>query len=94
VASCAEDSVTVLAITPRALGCRHAVDTQPAASGAVPPPALRVAVAITPDGKHVLLVKGRRQPGEMTRHRWPDGQLRQVDGKNYDMATRLNPLNV
>jgi DNA-binding beta-propeller fold protein YncE len=55
---------------------------------------LPVAVAINPDSKHALVVKsGANRVGLLD----IDGQkvsYAQVDGKNYDMATGLNPLNV
>src|SRR5271166_3038148 len=55
---------------------------------------LPAAVAITPDGKRALVVKsGANRVGLLD----VDGQKvsnAQVDGKNYDMATGLNPLNV
>jgi hypothetical protein len=70
------------------------VATRPTPAVAAPPPALPVAVAITPDGKRALVVKsGANRVGLLD----IDGQkvsYAQVDGKNYDMATGLNPLNV
>src|SRR5262249_56189585 len=70
------------------------VATQPTAAVASPPPALPVAVAITPDGKNALVVKsGANRVGLLD----IEGQkvsYAQVDGKNYDMATGLTPLNV
>jgi sugar lactone lactonase YvrE len=70
------------------------VATQPSPAVAAPPPALPAAVAITPDGKRALVVKsGANRVGLLD----IDGQkvsYAQVDGKNYDMATGLNPLNV
>jgi DNA-binding beta-propeller fold protein YncE len=69
------------------------VATQPTPAVAAAP-ALPVAVAITPDGKRALVVKsGANRVGLLD----IDGQkvsYAQVDGKNYDMATGLNPLNV
>ena len=66
-----------------------------AAPGAAPaPPALPSAVAITPDGKHALVVKSGAHRVAMLDI---DGQklsYAKVDGKNYDMATGLTPLNV
>ena len=66
----------------------------PTATVATPPPALPVAVAITPDGKRALVAKsGANRVGLLD----IDGQKvsnAQVDGKNYDMATGLHPLNV
>lgn len=96
VANRAEDTVTVLAIdgkNVKAVGT-VSVATKPTASVPAPPAALPVAVAITPDGKHALVVKGgANRVGLLD----IDGQKvsnAQVDGKNYDMATGLNPLNV
>jgi DNA-binding beta-propeller fold protein YncE len=96
VANRAEDSVTVLAIdgkTVKPVG-RLSVATKPTAQVASPPPALPAAVAITPDGKHALVVKsGANRVGLLD----IDDQkvsYAQVAGKNYDMATGLNPLNV
>jgi DNA-binding beta-propeller fold protein YncE len=96
VANRAEDSVTVLAIdgkNVKPVGTAS-VATQPTPAVAAPPPALPVAVAITPDGKRALVVKsGANRVGLLE----IDGQkvsYAQVDGKNYDMATGLNPLNV
>jgi DNA-binding beta-propeller fold protein YncE len=89
VANRAEDSVTALAIDGTV-----SVATQPTPAVAAPPPALPVAVAITPDGKRALIAKsGANRVGLLD----IDGQkvsYAQVDGKNYDMATGLNPLNV
>jgi DNA-binding beta-propeller fold protein YncE len=96
VANRAEDSVTVLAIdgrTVKPVGTLS-VATKPTAQVASPPPALPAAVAITPDGKHALVAKsGANRVGLLD----IDGQnvsYAQVAGKNYDMATGLNPLNV
>ena len=97
VANRAENSVTALATSDgknvKPIGT-VSVATQPTAAVAAPPPALPVAVAITPDGKRALVVKsGANRVGLLD----IDGQkvsYAQVDGKNYDMATGLNPLNV
>jgi DNA-binding beta-propeller fold protein YncE len=96
VANRADDSVSVLAIdgkTVKPVGT-VSVATQPSPAVAAPPPALPAAVAITPDGKRALVVKsGANRVGLLD----IDGQKvsnAQVDGKNYDMATGLNPLNV
>src|ERR1700736_604783 len=96
VANRAEDSVTALAIdgkTVKPVGT-VSVATQPTPAVTAPPPALPVAVAITPDGKRALVVKsGANRVGLLD----IDGQkvsYAQVDGKNYDMATGLTPLNV
>ena len=96
VANRAEDSVTVLAIDGKNVKPVGTVSvaTKPTAAVPAPPPALPVAVAITPDGKRALVVKGgANRVGLLD----IDGQkvtYAQVDGKNYDMATGLNPLNV
>jgi len=96
VANRAEDSVTVLAIEGKNVKPVGTVSvaTQPTPAVATPPPAFPIAVAITPDGKRALVVKsGANRVGLLD----IDGQkvsYAQVDGKNYDMATGLNPLNV
>ena len=96
VANRAEDSVTRAG--DRRQGrktCRYGVGCDQAdGHGPSPPPALPAAVAITPDGKHALVAKsGANRVGLLD----IDGQkvsYAQVEGKNYDMATGLNPLNV
>ena len=96
VANRADDSVSVLAIDGKNVKPVGTVSvaTQPSPAVAAPPPALPAAVAITPDGKRALVVKsGANRVGLLD----IDGQKvsnAQVDGKNYDMATGLNPLNV
>jgi DNA-binding beta-propeller fold protein YncE len=96
VANRADDSVSVLSIEGKNVKPVGTVSiaTQPTAAVAAPPPALPAAVAITPDGKRALVVKsGANRVGLLD----IDGQkvsYAQVDGKNYDMATGLNPLNV
>ena len=96
VANRAEDSVTVLAIDGKDVKPVGTVSvaTKPTATVPSPPPALPAAVAITPDGKHALVAKsGANRVGLLD----IDGQKvsnAQVNGKNYDMATGLNPLNV
>jgi len=96
VANRAEDSVTVLAIDGKNVrpAGSLSVATQPTPALAAPPPVLPVAVAITPDGKRALVAKsGANRVGLLD----IDGQklcYAQVDGKNYDMATGLNSINV
>jgi DNA-binding beta-propeller fold protein YncE len=95
VANRADDSVSVFSIEGKNVKPVGTVSvaTQPTAAVAAPPPALPAAVAITPDGKRALVVKsGANRVGLLD----IDGQkvsYAQVDGKNYDMATGLNPLN-
>src|SRR6516225_3975166 len=92
VANRADDTVSVLSIDGKNVKPAGTVSvaTQPTAAVAAPP----AAVAITPDGKRALVVKsGANRVGLLD----IDGQKvsnAQVDGKNYDMATGLNPLNV
>jgi DNA-binding beta-propeller fold protein YncE len=97
VANRADDTVGVLSIDGKNVKVVDTVSvTGPAAApGATPaPPALPSAVAITPDGKRALVVKsGANRVGLLD----IDGQkvsYAKVDGKNYDMAPGLNPLNV
>jgi DNA-binding beta-propeller fold protein YncE len=97
VANRADDTVSALSIDGKNVKLVDTVSvaSPPAAPGAAPaPPALPAAVAITPDGKHALVVKsGANRVAVLD----IDGQklsYANVDGKNYDMATGLNPLNV
>jgi len=96
VANRADDTVSVLSIDDKNVKPAGTVSvaTQPTAAVAAPPSALPAAVAITPDGKRALVVKsGANRVGLLD----IDGQKvsnAQIDGKNYDMATGLNPLNV
>jgi DNA-binding beta-propeller fold protein YncE len=91
VANRAEESVSVLAIdgkNAKSVGTVP-VATQPTVVAATPPPALPVAVAITPDGKRALVAKsGANRVGLLN----IDGQ--KVSYAQVDMATGLNPLNV
>ena len=96
LANRADDSVSVLAIDGKNVKPVGTVSvaTQATPAVAAPPPALPAAVSITPDGKRALVVKsGANRVGLLD----IDGQKvsnAQIDGKNYDMATGLNPLNV
>src|SRR6201997_4020969 len=96
VANRAEDSVTVLAIDGKNVKPAGTVPvaTQPTPAVAAPPPALPAAVAISPDGKRALVVKGGANRGGLLDIDGQKVSYAQVDGKNYDMATGLNPLNV
>ena len=97
VANRADDTVSALSIDGKNVKVVDTVSVAgPAAvAGAAPaPPALPSAVAITPDGKHALVVKSGANRVALLDI---DGQklnYAKVDGKNYDMATGLNPLNV
>jgi DNA-binding beta-propeller fold protein YncE len=97
VANRADDTVSVLSIDGKNVKVVDTVSVAgPAgAPGAAPTlPALPSAVVITPDGKRALVVKsGANRVGLLD----IDGQkvsYAKVDGKNYDMATGLTPLNV
>src|SRR5690349_18465082 len=96
VANRAEDSVTVLAIDGKNVQPVGTVSvaTQPTAAVASPPPALPVAVAMTPDGKNALVVKSGANRVGLFDIEGQKVRYAQVDGKNYDMAPGLNPLNV
>ena len=96
VANRADDTVSVLAIDGKNVKPVGTVSvaTQPTAAVSSPPPALPVAVAITPDGKRALVVKGGANRVGLFDIDGQKVSYAQVDGKNYDMATGLNPLNV
>ena len=96
VANRAEDSVTVLAIDGKNVKPVGTVSvaTQPTPAVAAPPPALPVAVGITPDSKRALVVKGGANRVGLLNIDGQNVTYAQVDGKNYDMATGLNPLNI
>jgi len=97
VANRADDTVSVLSIEGKNV---KLVDTVSVASpaappgGQTPPPALPAAVAITPDGKHALVVKSGANRVALLDIDGQKVSYAKVDGKNYDMATGLNPLNV
>jgi DNA-binding beta-propeller fold protein YncE len=97
VANLADESVGVLAIDGKNVKLVDTVSvaSPPAAAGTPPaPPSRPAAVAITPDGKRALVVKAGANRVALLDI---DGQKvshAKVDGKNYEMATGLNPLNV
>jgi 6-phosphogluconolactonase (cycloisomerase 2 family) len=71
------------------------VSVAAAAGGTQPAPkALPSAVAITPDGKHALVVKSGANRVALLNIDGEKVSYAQVDGKNYDMATGLTPLNI
>ena len=92
VANRADDSISVLSIDGKTV---KLVDTVSLASpAATAPPATPSAVAITPDGKRALVVKSGANRVALLDI---DGQKvshAKVDGKNYDMVSGLNPINV
>jgi DNA-binding beta-propeller fold protein YncE len=97
VANLADESVGVLSIDGKNVKLVDTVSvaSPPAAAGAPPtPPSRPSAVAITPDGKRALVTKvGANRVALLD----IDGQkvsYAKVDGKNYDMASGLTPLNV
>jgi DNA-binding beta-propeller fold protein YncE len=92
VANRADDSVSVLSIDGKTV---KLVDTVSLASpAATAPPATPSAVAITPDGKRALVVKsGANRVALLDIDRLKVSYAK-LDGKNYDMASGLNPINV
>jgi DNA-binding beta-propeller fold protein YncE len=97
VANRADDSVSVLSIDGKNV---KLIDTVSVASPAVAqaaqpaPAALPCAVAITPDGKRALVVKSGANRVALLDIDGQKVSYAKVDGKNYDMATGLTPLNV
>jgi DNA-binding beta-propeller fold protein YncE len=97
VANRADNSVSVLSIDGKTVKLVDTVSvTSPAATpGPQPaPPALPSAVAITPDGKRALVVKSGANRVALLDIDGPKVSYAKVDGKNYDMASGLTPLNV
>jgi DNA-binding beta-propeller fold protein YncE len=92
VANRADDSVSVLSIDGKTV---KLVDTVSLASpAATAPPATPSAVAITPDGKRALVVKSGANRVALLDIDGQKVSYAKVDGKNYDMASGLNPINV
>jgi DNA-binding beta-propeller fold protein YncE len=97
VANLADESVGVLAIDGKTVKLVDTVSVAgpPAAAGAPPAlPARPSAVAITPDGKRALVVKSGANRVALLDIAGQKVSYAQVDGKNYDMASGLTPLNV
>jgi DNA-binding beta-propeller fold protein YncE len=97
VANLADESVGVLAIDGKnaKLVDTVSVASPPAAAGTPPaPPSRPAAVAITPDGKRALVVKAGANRVALLDIDGQKVSYAKVDGKNYEMATGLNPLNV
>jgi DNA-binding beta-propeller fold protein YncE len=97
VANRADDSVSVLSIDGKNVKLIDTVSVaSPAAAQAAQPApaALPCAVAITPDGKRALVVKSGANRVALLDIDGQKVSYAKVDGKNYDMATGLTPLNV
>jgi DNA-binding beta-propeller fold protein YncE len=95
VANRADDTVSVLALAGMKVTVVGTVSVAAAAGGAQPAPkALPSAVAITPDGKRALVVKTGANRVALLNIDGEKVSYAQVDGKNYDMATGLTPLNI
>lgn len=97
VANLADESVGVLAIDGKNVKLVDTVSvaSPPAAAGTPPaPPSRPAAVAITPDGKRALVVKAGANRVALLDIDGQKVSYAKVDGKNYEMATGLNPLNV
>jgi len=97
VANRADDTVGVLLIDGKTVKLVDTVSVaSPAAAAGAPPtpPATPSAVAITPDGKRALVVKSGANRVALLDIDGQKVSYAKVDGKNYDMATGLNPLNV
>ena len=92
VANRADDSVSVLSIDGKTV---KLVDTVSLASpAATAPPATPSAVAITPDGKRALVVKSGANRVALLDIDHLKVSYAKLDGKNYGMASGLNPINV
>lgn len=97
VANLADESVGVLAIDGKNVKLVDTVSvaSPPGAAGAPPtPPSRPASVAITPDGKRALVAKAGANRVALLDIGGQNVSYAKVDGKNYDMATGLNPLNV
>jgi DNA-binding beta-propeller fold protein YncE len=97
VANLADESVGVLAIDGKSVKLVDTVSvaSPPAAAGTPPaPPSRPAAVAITPDGKRALVAKAGANRVALLDIDGQKVSYAKVDGKNYEMATGLNPLNV
>ena len=97
VANRADDSVSVLSIDGKTVKLADTVSlASPAASSGTQTaaPALPSAVAITPDGKRALVVKSGANRVALLDIDGQKVSYAKVDGKNYDMASGLNPINV
>jgi DNA-binding beta-propeller fold protein YncE len=97
VANLADESVGVLSIDGKNVKLVDTVSlaSPPAAAGAPPTlPSRPASVAITPDGRRALVAKAGANRVALLDIDGQKVSYAKVDGKNYDMATGLNPLNV
>jgi len=97
VANLADESVGVLAIEGKNVKLVDTVSvaSPPAAAGTPPaPPSRPAAIAITPDGKRALVAKAGANRVALLDIDGQKVSYAKVDGKNYEMATGLNPINV
>ena len=96
VANRADDTVSVLKLDGKKVTLAGSVSlaAAPATPGGTRPPTGPYAVAITPDGKHALVVKTVANRVALLDIDGDKVSYAQVDGKNYDMATGLTPINV
>jgi len=97
VANLADESVGVLAIEGKNVKLVDTVSvaSPPAAAGTPPaPPSRPAAIAITPDGQRALVAKAGANRVALLDIDGQKVSYAKVDGKNYEMATGLNPINV
>lgn len=96
VANRADDTVSVLKLDGMKVTLAGSVSLAgaPSTPGGTTPAAGPSAVAITPDGKHALVAKTLANRVVLLDIDGDKVTYAQVGGKNYDMTTGLNPLNV
>src|SRR6202040_2617533 len=97
VANRAEDSVSMLSIEGKSVklvGTVSVANPSTTQGTQAAPPATPSAVAITPDGKRALVVKSGANRVALLDIDGQKVSYAKVDGKNYDMTSGLNPLNV
>jgi DNA-binding beta-propeller fold protein YncE len=96
VANRADDTVSVLKLDGKKVTLAGSVSLAgaPTTPGGTVSPVGPSAVAITPDGKHALVVKTSANRVALLDIDGDKVTYAQIDGKNYDMTTGLTPLNV
>jgi DNA-binding beta-propeller fold protein YncE len=97
VANRADDTVSVLSIdgkTVKVVDTVSVASPAPTSGAQKAPPALPSAVAITPDGKHALVTKPGANRVALLDIDREKVSYAKVNGKSYDMASGLTPLNV